>query len=80
MGENAANQGAASFDGIIKGWPEDQSISVSVIPTDRKAFLRYMTCELFKNQNITDPRKQALNSFDYANSLYGVLASNGLMD
>ena len=78
---NAAGAAAApSFDGIIKAWPQDQALTISIIPTDKTAFLRYMTCELFKNQNITEPRKQANNALDYAKSLYSVLSSNGLMD
>lgn len=79
MGEN--NEATvATFNGIINGWPQNQALTISIIPTDKKEFLRYMTCELFKNQNITEPRKQANNALDYAKSLYSVLSSNGLMD
>ena len=81
MADGTAGAAAApSFDGIIKQWPKEQALTISIIPTDKKEFLRYMTCELFKNQNITEPRKQANNALDYAKSLYSVLSSNGLMD
>ena len=86
MGENG--QAAAAFDGVIKSlpnlgilsWPQDQALTISIIPTDKTAFLRYMSCELFKNQNITEPKKQAENSVNYAKILYSVLSSNGLMN
>lgn len=80
MAESSGGAAAASFDGIIQQWPKEQALIVSIIPTNKKEFLRYMTCELFKNQNITEPRKQANNALEYAKSLYSVLSSNGLMD
>ena len=80
MGENNANNAAgASFDGIIKQWPQDQVLIISNIPKDRTEFLLYMACELFKVQNITNPKKQAKEAINNAKCLYDALNSAGLI-
>lgn len=75
---SSSSAGAASFDGIIKGWPE-QALTISNVPKEKKEFILYMACELFKAQHITDPKKQALNSINYAKSLYDALVSKGYL-
>ena len=82
MGEDA-NGGAgaaAAFDGIIKGWPEDQSVKILNVPKKKNDFLLYMTCELFKAQHITNPKEQAKKSLEYAHALYNELRSRGILD
>lgn len=74
------SQMAASFDGIIKAWPDEQPLSFTNIPKDKNEFILYMACELFKVQNITDPKKQATNSVNYAKCLYDTLKSKGYFD
>ena len=78
-GSAGAGAGASSFDGIIKGWPE-QALTVSNVPKERKEFILYMACELFKAQHITDPKKQANNAINYAKSLYDALSSKGYFE
>lgn len=77
-GDGSSSAGAGSFDGIIKGWPE-QALTISNVPKEKKEFILYMSCELFKAQHITDPKKQALNSINYAKSLYDALVSKGYL-
>ena len=55
MGENNANGGAAaSFDGIIKGWPEKSTLLMSPIPEDETQLKRWLACNLFLNQSIQE--------------------------
>ena len=77
MGEDGTQTGAAAaaFDGKIKEWPEEGSINVSNVPTEKNKFILYMACELFKAQNITSPKEQAKKSIEYANALYSELHS-----
>ena len=79
-GSAGAGAGASSFDGIIKGWPEKQAATISTVPKERKEFILYMACELFKAQHITDPKKQANNAINYAKSLYDALSSKGYFE
>lgn len=71
---------AASFDGIIRQWPDEQPLSVSIVPKEKKEFILYMSCELYKAQHITDPKKQANSSIDSAKCLYNALRSKGYLD
>lgn len=73
-----------SFDGIIKDWPRDGegkvlSIPVLTIPKNNDDFILYMTCELYKNQYLEQPRKQAEECFSYACALASVLSAHGLI-
>lgn len=85
MGEDivggAGGQGAAAaaaFDGIIKGWPE-KAVQMLNVPKDKNDFILYMSCELFKNQHIENPKAQAKKSVEYANALYNELRSRGII-
>ena len=76
----AGGQGAAAaaFDGILKGWPE-KAVQMLNVPKDKNDFILYMSCELFKNQHIENPKSQAKKSVEYANALYNELRSRGII-
>jgi len=69
---------AATFDGILKGWPE-KAVQMLNVPKDKNDFILYMSCELFKNQHIENPKSQAKKSVEYANALYNELRSRGII-
>lgn len=69
---------AAAFDGILKGWPE-KAVQMLNVPKDKNDFILYMSCELFKNQHIENPKSQAKKSVEYANALYNELRSRGII-
>lgn len=71
---------APSFDGKLMAWPEDSALNICNVPTDQKAFVRYVATEWFKNQTINNPRSQAQQAINNAQALYGELASRGYMD
>jgi len=81
MDNMAASAGAgASFDGKIVAWPEDKALNICNVPSDQKSFVRYVATEWFKNQTITNARKQAQEAIANAQTLYGELSSKGYMD
>jgi len=67
-----------SFDGNLESWPKDL-LRATIVPTEKEDFIRYMACELFKNQNISDPRSQARRSIDNAIVMYDCLRSRGFI-
>ena len=69
----------ATFDGKITAWPEDKALSITNIPTDEKQFIVYLACEIYKNQNITNPKQQAIDSINYAKAMYNVLSRYGYL-
>ena len=71
---------APAFDGKLMAWPEDSSLNICNVPTDQKAFVRYVATEWYKNQSISNPRAQAQQAISNAQTLYGELASKGYMD
>lgn len=79
MSGGGGQAAAASFDGMIKGWPET-SLNMSNVPTEKDKFILYMTCELFKAQHISNPKEQAKHSVEYAHALYNELRSRGLLE
>lgn len=84
MGENAGGAaGGATFDGKLTAWPEEwpekATINISNVPKDKKSFVLMMSCNMYMNQNITEPRKQALKSIEYAVDLYNALQSKGYL-
>ena len=81
MSGGGASGGAAvapAFDGMITGWP-DKAIQMLNVPKEKNDFILYMSCELFKNQNITKPKEQAQRSVEFANALYNELRSRGVI-
>lgn len=80
MMDGAGGQGAAAaaFDGIIKGWPE-KAVQMLNVPKKKNDFILYMSCELFKNQHIENPKNQAKKSVEYANAIYNELRSRGII-
>ena len=76
---NGGGGGGSSFDGIIKGWPEESTLSISNVPKEKKDFVLMMACEMFKNQHIEHPRKQADLAIEYAIDLYNALKSKGYL-
>lgn len=79
-GSNAVETGAAAFDGKITAWPEDNALSITNIPSDEKQFIVYLACEIYKNQNITNPKQQAIDSINYAKAMYNVLSRYGYLN
>ena len=89
-GGAGAAAAAPAFDGKLTGWPQDGSVNISSapnsslnicnVPTDQKAFVRYVATEWYKNQSISNPRAQAQQAISNAQTLYGELASKGYMD
>lgn len=71
---------AATFDGKITAWPEDKALSITNIPTNEKQFIVYLACEMYKNQNITNPKQQAIDSINYAKAMYNVLSRYGYLE
>ena len=79
--EEGGQSGAAAapaFDGKIKEWPE-KAVQMLNVPKDKNDFILYMSCELFKNQHIENPKAQAQKSVEYANALYNELRSRGVI-
>lgn len=72
--------GGSSFDGKITGWPEEQSLNISNVPVDEKAYVRYVATEWFKNQTITNPRQQSIEAINNARIMYQQLEHEGYMD
>lgn len=77
--DTSGSTAVSSFDGKITAWPSTQALTISNVPKERKEFILYMSCELFKAQHITDPKKQANNSINFAKSLYDALAAKGYL-
>lgn len=85
---SAGAAAAASFDGKLTGWPENESLNISIdkslnvcnVPIDQKAFVRYFACEWMKNQSSGNARSQALQAIQSAQTLYSELSSRGYMD
>lgn len=82
MGQEAAGAGgAAAFDGMLKGWPEEwpekATINVANIPKEKKDFVLVIACDIYKNTKIEEPRKQANEAIDNAVALYNALKSKG---
>ena len=75
-----AAAGAGSFDGVLKGWENENSLPILNIPKTKDEFILYMACEMFKNQNIKSPKSQAKNSIDYAKCLYDELKRRGYLE
>ena len=71
---------AAAFDGKLMAWPENETLNICNIPSEEKAFVRYVATEWFKNQTIDNPRSQAMQAIQNAKALYGQLRSMGYMD
>lgn len=71
--------GGSSFDGKLTGWPEDGALNICNVPTDQKMFVRYIASEWYKNQTITNPRQQAIQAINNAQTLYSELSSRGYM-
>ena len=71
--------GGSSFDGIIKAWPEESTLSITNVPKEKKDFVLMMACEMYKNQHIEEPRKQANLAIEYAVDLYNALKSKGYL-
>lgn len=74
---SAGAAAAASFDGKLKAWPEDESLNICNVPADQKSFIRYFACEWMKNQPAGNTRSQAIQAIQSAQTLYGELASRG---
>ena len=72
--------GGSSFDGKITGWPEDSTLNVSIMPTERKEFILSLACDMYKNQNISEPKKQAQLAIEYAIVMYNALKQKGFLD
>ena len=72
--------GAPAFDGKLTGWPEDSMLNICNVPTNQKAFIRYVATEWFKNQTISNARQQAQQAVNNAQTLYGELLSRGYME
>lgn len=80
MDENNQQTTVASFDGFLRGWKSEQSLPILNVPKEKNEFILYMACELFKNQNISNPKKQADNSINYAKCMYDALRRKGYLD
>ena len=81
MPENNGEVVNNSFDGIIKEWPQEKSLSMyAQMPKDidKYDFIRQMACDLFKNQFLQNPRPQAEECISYASAMYNALKSKGL--
>lgn len=63
---------------IISSWPA-APIKLTTVPTDKQEFIRYLSCELYKNQNIKDARKQAKEAVNNAIVMYDYLKSKGYL-
>lgn len=79
MGEDGGSGAGAqaTFDGIIKGWPEEKALSISNVPKEKKDFVLTLACDIFKNNKIEEPRKQAEQAIEHASALYNALKSKG---
>lgn len=71
--QSAGGQGV-----IISSWPTTP-ITLSTVPTDKGEFIRYLSCELYKNQSIKDARKQAKEAVNNAIVMYDYLKSKGYL-
>jgi len=78
-GDSEGGGGGSSFDGIIKAWPEESTLSISNVPKEKNDFILMMACEMYKNQHIEHPRKQADLAIEYAIDLYNALKSKGYL-
>ena len=80
MADSASGGGGqSSFDGMIKGWPEEGAINVLNIPKEKKDFIIAIACDIYKNQKIEKPREQAEESIQNAVYLYNALKSKGYL-